>query len=252
MAPLYGCPMLEYLFIGLVGVVVGGINGMAGGASVISYPVLLATGMSPVSAAISNALGVTPANFFALISVRHKMRDYFREYRKLIIISIFCSATGAYLLLTVPPGVFEKMVPFLLLGASLTFLIKPKPDRGARHGLMEKIGIGASGLYCGYFGPGQGVMVIAVLARDIRRDPKTLNTAKNLIVGWTSLVSNIIYIFSGKAVWPAVIALVIGGSIGGTYGGRYAARMPASIYRALILSVGFGASAWLFKKYYFG
>ncbi len=242
--------MLEYLFIGLVGVLVGGINGMAGGASVISYPVLLATGMSPVSAAISNALGVTPANFFALISVRHQMRDYLHQYKKLIAISIACSATGAFMLLTVPPGVFEKMVPFLLLGASLTFLIKPKPDRGARHELMEKIGIAASGLYCGYFGPGQGVMVIAVLARDIRRDPKTLNVVKNLIVGWTSLVSNIIYIFSGKAVWPAVLALLIGGSIGGTYGGRYAAKMPPALYRALILSVGFGASAWLFKKYY--
>ncbi len=66
--------MLEYIIIFLVGILVGGINGMAGGASVISYPVLLATGMSPVSAAISNALGVTPANFFALIAARDQMR----------------------------------------------------------------------------------------------------------------------------------------------------------------------------------
>ena len=244
--------MLEYIFIFSVGILVGAINGMAGGASVISFPVLLATGISPVNAAITNALGVTPANFFALIAVRHQLRAYFHEYRKLIIISIIGSATGAILLLTVPPGVFEKMVPFLLLGASLSFLIKAKPDRGARHALVEKIGIAGSGLYCGYFGPGQGVMVIAVLARDIRRDPKTLNTAKNLIVGWTSLISNIIYIFSGRAVWPAVFALVIGSSIGGTFGGHWAARLPKSLYRALILTVGFGASAWLFKKYILG
>jgi uncharacterized membrane protein YfcA len=92
--------------------------------------------------------------------------------------------------------------------------------------------------------------VIAVLARDSRREPKTLNTAKNLIVGWTSLVSNIIFIFSGKAHWGAVVALLLGSSIGGTYGGHYAARMPAKVYRALILSVGFAASGWLFKKYY--
>ncbi len=242
--------MLEYILIFAVGILVGGINGMAGGASVISYPVLLATGMSPVSAAISNALGVTPANFFALIAVRHQMRAYFKEYRKLIIISVIGSTAGALLLLSVPPGVFEKMVPFLLLFASFSFLIKAKPNRGARHDLVERIGIAASGLYCGYFGPGQGVMVIAVLARDIRRDPKTLNTAKNLIVGWTSLISNIIYIFSGRAVWPVVAALVVGASIGGTYGGRYAARMPATLYRALILTVGFGASLWLFWKYY--
>ena len=244
--------MLEYLLIFAVGILVGGINGMAGGASVISYPVLLATGMSPVSAAITNALGVTPANFFALIAVRHQMRAYFIEYKKLIMISILGSTTGAILLLSVPPGIFEKMVPFLLLFASLSFLIKAKPDRGVRHELVEKIGIAASGLYCGYFGPGQGVMVIAVLARDIRRDPKTLNVAKNLIVGWTSAISNLIYIFSGRAEWPFVIALLLGASIGGTFGGRWAAHMPAAVYRALILTVGFGASAWLFKKYYLG
>ncbi len=244
--------MLEYIFIFAVGILVGAINGMAGGASVISYPVLLATGMSPVNAAISNALGVTPANFFALIAVRHQMRAYFQEYKKLIIISIIGSSVGAVALLTVPPGVFEKMVPFLLLFASLSFLIKAKPVRSARQALLEKIGIAASGLYCGYFGPGQGVLVIAVLARDIRRDPKTLNTAKNLIVGLTSLISNIIYIFSGRADWPIVIALVIGASIGGTVGGRWAARMPKAVYRGLILAVGFGASAWLFKKYYLG
>lgn len=244
--------MLEYIFIFAVGILVGAINGMAGGASVISYPVLLATGMSPVNAAISNALGVTPANFFALIAVRHQMRAYFQEYKKLIIISIIGSSVGAGALLTVPPGVFEKMVPFLLLFASLSFLIKAKPVRSARQALLEKIGIAASGLYCGYFGPGQGVMVIAVLARDIRRDPKTLNTAKNLIVGLTSLISNIIYIFSGRADWPIVIALVIGASIGGTVGGRWTARMPTALYRGLILAVGFGASAWLFTKYYLG
>lgn len=244
--------MLEYFLIFAVGILVGGINGMAGGASVISYPVLLATGMSPVSAAITNALGVTPANFFALIAVRHQMRAYFQQYRTLILISITGSAIGAVALLTVPPGVFEKMVPFLLLFASLSFLIKAKPDRGARHEQVEKIGMFGSGLYCGYFGPGQGVMVIAVLARDIRRKPESLNTAKNLIVGWTSLISNIIYIFSGRADWAVVIALVLGSSIGGTLGGRWAARMPVLVYRALILSVGFGASAWLFQKYYFG
>ena len=242
--------MLEYIIIFFVGILVGGINGMAGGASVISYPVLLATGMSPVNAAISNALGVTPANFFALIAVRNQMRVYFNEYKNLIIISIIGSTIGAFLLLNVPPGVFEKMVPFLLLFASLSFLIKAKPDRGQRHGLIEKIGIAASGLYCGYFGPGQGVMVIAVLARDIRRESKTLNTAKNLIVGWTSLISNIIYIFSGRAVWPVVIALMVGSSIGGTIGGRWAAQMPKAVYRGLILTVGFGASIWLFTKYY--
>ena len=186
--------MLEFIAIAAVGLLVGVINGMAGGASVISFPVLLATGISPVSAAVTNAVGVTPANFFALIAIRHRIKDLVREYVSLIFISTAGAVIGSIALLTLPPRVFEKLVPFLLLGATLTLLIKVKPHRGKRHQSLENAGIAASGVYCGYFGPGQGVMVIAVLARDARRDPAVLNTAKNLIVGCTSIVSNIIYI----------------------------------------------------------
>ena len=242
--------MLEYIFVFFVAILVGAINGVAGGASVISYPVLLATGMPPVTAAITNALGVTPANFFALISVRHQMRAFLREYRQLITISVAGSIIGAVLLLSVPPRVFEMIVPFLLLFASVSFLIRPKPDRGRHHRLIEKITIGASGFYCGYFGPGQGVIVIAALARDAARDPKTLNTIKNVIVGWTSIISNIIYVFSGRAEWSFVIALALGASIGGGLGGLWAGRISPAFYRALIITVGFGASLWLFHRYY--
>jgi len=243
--------VLELIAIAAVGLLVGVINGMAGGASVISFPVLLATGMSPVSAAVTNAVGVTPANFFALIAIRHRIKELFREYLLLILISTGGAIIGSVALLNLPPKVFEKLVPFLLLGATLTLLVKVKPHRGKRHQSLENAGIAASGLYCGYFGPGQGVMVIAVLARDARRDPAVLNTAKNLIVGCTSTVSNIIYIFSGHVHWPFAIALLAGSTVGGTLGGRWATRMNPNFYRALVLVTGLGASAWLFVKYLF-
>jgi uncharacterized membrane protein YfcA len=243
--------MLEFLLIAIAGLFVGLINGMAGGGSVISFPVLLATGLSPVSASITNALGVTPANFFALISIRHKVKELAREYAHLIWISIATSILGAWALINVPPEVFEKIVPFLLLFATASLLIKVKPHRGKHHKSLEYLGIGGSGFYCGYFGPGQGVMVIAVLARDSRRDPARLNSTKNLIVGCTSLVSNIIYIFSGLAHWPYVIALLLGSAVGGTLGGRWATRMSPLFFKGLVLITGFGASAWLFVKYLF-
>ena len=243
--------MLEFLLIAIAGLFVGLINGMAGGGSVISFPVLLATGLSPVSASITNALGVTPANFFALISIRHKVKELAREYAHLIWISIATSILGAFALINVPPEVFEKIVPFLLLFATASLLIKVKPHRGKHHKNLEYLGIGGSGFYCGYFGPGQGVMVIAVLARDGRRDPALVNSTKNLIVALTSLVSNIIYIFSGLAHWPYVIALFMGSAVGGTLGGRWATRMSPLFYRGLVLITGFGASAWLFEKYLF-
>jgi uncharacterized membrane protein YfcA len=243
--------MLEFIAIAAVGLLVGVINAMAGGASVISFPVLLATGISPVSAAVTNAVGVTPANFFALIAIRHRIRELAREYASLIVISTVGAIFGSIALLTLPPRVFEKLVPFLLLGATLTLLIKVKPHRGKRHQSLENAGIAASGVYCGYFGPGQGVMVIAVLARDARRDPAVLNTAKNLIVGGTSVISNIIYVFSGLVNWPYALALLVGSTIGGTLGGRWATLMHPSFYRALVLVTGLGASIWLFEKYLF-
>ena len=241
--------MLEFLLIAAVGLLVGVINGMAGGASVISFPVLLATGISPVSAAMTNAIGVTPANFFALISIRHRVKELAREYAQLIWISIAASIVGAVALINVPPDVFEKIVPFLLLFATLSLLIKVNPRVDPNLQAKENIGIAASGFYCGYFGPGQGVMVIAVLARDARRKTSDLNSAKNLIVGCTSTVSNIIYIFSGLVHWPFVIALLAGSTVGGTLGGRWATRMSPDFYRGLVLITGLAASAWLFVKY---
>lgn len=243
--------MLEFLLIAITGLLVGVINGMAGGASVISFPVLLAAGLSPVSAAITNAVGVTPANFFALISIRHRIKEIARQYAQLIWISITASILGAVALINMPPAVFEKIVPFLLLFATLSLLIKVKPRVDPQLQLKENIGIAASGFYCGYFGPGQGVMVIAVLARDAKRETADLNSAKNLIVGCTSIVSNVIYIFSGLVHWPFVLALLVGSTVGGTLGGHWATRMSAHFYRGLVLLTGFGASAWLFVKYLF-
>ena len=243
--------MLEFIAIAAVGLLVGVINGMAGGASVISFPVVLATGLSPVSAAMTNAIGITPANFFALISIRHRVKEIFREYSNLIWISIAASIVGAFALTHVPVEVFEKIVPFLLLFATLSLLIKVRPKEDKNFQVKENIGIAASGFYCGYFGPGQGVMVIAVLARDARRKSADLNSAKNLIVGCTSIVSNFIYIFSGLVYWPYVIALLAGSTVGGTVGGRWATRMNPGVYKALVVITGLGASAWLFVKYLF-
>jgi uncharacterized protein len=106
--------MLEFIAIAAVGLLAGVINGMAGGASIISFPVILATGLSPVSAAMTNAIGITPANFFALMAIRHRIKEMAREYSKLIWISIAASILGAFALISVPVEVFEKIVPFLL------------------------------------------------------------------------------------------------------------------------------------------
>jgi uncharacterized membrane protein YfcA len=243
--------MLKFVLVVCTGFLVGAINGMAGGASLISYPVMLALGLHPINAAVTNALGVSSANFFAIRSSPHTARKLFRTYGMLITLSVAGSVIGATLLLSLPPQVFERIVPFLLLAATSTLLLPNKPRLGRRNEVVAAAGIAASGLYCGYFGPGQGVMVVAALARGKSSSPTTLNAAKNIIVGVTSLASNIIYLFSGRAEWILVLALFIGSSFGGTLGGKWASRMSPNFYKGLVMSVGFGASIWLFVRYFF-
>jgi uncharacterized membrane protein YfcA len=233
-----------------IGFVVGTINGMAGGASLISYPFMLTLGLHPVEAAVTNSIGISSANFFALRSGKFSGKHLLSTYRTLILISVAGTIIGATLLLTLPSRVFEHMVPFLLFGATLTLLIPTKEVRKRRDEHFEKVGIAGSGLYCGYFGPGQGIMVAAILARNPHKDPRTMNSAKNIIVGVTSLMSNIIYAFSGRVHWGLVAALFVGSSLGGTLGGKWANRMSVLFYKSLIMTVGLIASLWLFAKYF--
>jgi len=240
--------LLAFIAVVITGFVVGTINGMAGGASLISFPVLLALGINPVSATVTNALGITTANLFAVRASDQNTRTLLKEYRFHIALASAFACVGAFLLLALPSKVFEGVVPYLLLGATLTILMPSKVRLGMRHKVTEFIGMAASGLYCGYFGPGQGVLVIAILARNKARNPATLNSAKNVVVGFTSLVSNFVYIFSGRVHWLFVLALFTGSSFGGHLGGKWANRMPRIFYKSLVFTVGISASIWLFLR----
>jgi uncharacterized membrane protein YfcA len=242
--------MIHFSIALLAGLLVGTINGMAGGASLISYPIMLALGLHPVNAAVTNALGISSANFFAIRSGPQSFKQLFNTLKTLILLSVAFSIFGAFLLLSMPPRTFEKVVPFLLLGATLMMLIPKKPRHAHQNKRAEQIGIAASGLYCGYFGPGQGVMVVSTLARYREEDAPTLNSAKNMIVGVTSLASNFIYLFSGRVYWSLALALFIGSSFGGTLGGKWATRMSPIFYKSLVITVGFSASIWLFIRYF--
>ena len=242
--------LLNFAFVVATGGVVGLINGMAGGASIISYPVMLAVGLNPLQAVVTNAVGVTSANFLALRAHHTPVRTLARANLGLITASIFGTLIGAIALLTQPIAVLEKAIPWLLLTATSTLLIPVRPEKPHMSARTEGWAIFGTGLYCGYFGPGQGVMVSATLARDPRRDPGTLNATKNTVVGFTALVSDIAYAVSGHVHWGYAAALALGAGIGGMYGGRWARVMSPLFYRALLMTVGIGSSLWLFSTYY--
>lgn len=235
------------LFFG--GLIAGLINAVAGGASAITFPLLLGLGLPPISATTTNAVGISSANFFALIPRRKQLVKLFDDYKMLILYSSVATSIGAWCLLAFPARVFEKIAPFLLMIASVSLLIPLNRGKAVLSRAKESCAIAFSGFYCGYFGPGQGVIVFATLMRS--RSHRDLNAGKNLIVAITNIFSNTIYIFSGVIDWPSFSILFISSGIGGLLSGKIAHQAPVQFFRILVFVIGFSASIWLFIKYLF-
>ena len=242
--------MLQLLMVLMVGAVVGILNGAAGGASVLSFPVLVGIGLSPVSATMTNAIGVFPANIFALIGKRQNVSSVIKEHSKILIASSVGAIIGALALTILPEENFKKVVPFLLLIASFSLLIKVGPALSALERRIEISLMIAIGIYCGYFGPGQGVMVIAILARDAGRSVTKINTSKNVIVTISNLFSNIVFLLSGNVVWKYVLPMSLGCSLGGYIGGQIAGKFNRNVYKTIIFTVGFVSAIWFFYQYW--
>ncbi|HUW77549.1 MAG TPA: sulfite exporter TauE/SafE family protein [Candidatus Nanopelagicaceae bacterium] len=231
----------------LIGMIVGMVNGVVGGGSVISYPVMLATGLNPIAATITNSVGVSSANLFALIACLRRSYVDLRAWIGTALASAGGAAFGIFLLLKMPARVFDYAVPFLVLFAALSVLIRvpaPKPSDSPRprHVIPSIVG---SGIYCGYFGPGQGVMVLSTLTHDGRLTTHEINVIKNFIIGLTGIVTAAIFIASGRVAWPQASMLFIGSGIGGFIGGHFASKFPASIFRLVIFVIGLGSSIYL-------
>ncbi|MEI6649050.1 MAG: sulfite exporter TauE/SafE family protein [Actinomycetes bacterium] len=233
----------------MVGLLVGAFNALAGGAAVVSFPILVATGINPVSAAMTNSLGIYSANITALLSNKSDVKSLLRIHKKFVSLILIGTVVGAIGLSLLPEKNFEKLTPFLMLLATYSLTPKAREKFIRIHRHFETVLMIAVGLYGGYFGPGVGVMVIAMLAKDVRTTPATINGAKNMVTSLTGLVSNSIFIASGKIVWSVAGALFVGASIGGYLGGHLVHRFRAETYRAFVFVIGISSSIWMFYKY---
>ena len=244
--------MVPYLAILLAGAVVGLVNGVVGGGSILSYPVLLAFGSPPVTATITNSLGVSSANIFALWANLRQAKVDLSKYRLSAYLSAVGASVGCFVLLKAPSDSFERIVPFLLLFASLTVFVPTRIRSSALNfsNNLEPFLIATSGIYCGYFGPGQGVMVLATLRRIAQRSAHEINSAKNFIIGLTSLFTSSIFLLSGRAHYLEALALFVGSALGGFIGGKWASNFSERGIKAALLTVGLGASVWLFIRAY--
>lgn len=242
---------VQTLIIFAAGLIAGFLNGFAGGASVLSFPALIAVGLNPVSAAMTNALGVSTANVGALIGQFKRVAEIIRSEGAFIAFSMFGAIAGGLALVLMPISSFEKIVPILIVVASVSLFIKVQQNLTPLKKRLDYFWLTAVGFYAGYFGPGQGVMTIAILARHINRSVAEINIRKNVVVSMTCIGPNLIYILSGKVNWSFAIALAAGSAIGGFYGAKLVGRFSRQKYQIAIASIGIISAIWFAKEYWF-
>ncbi len=246
-------PPLHALAIFAVGLAAGTVNVVVGSGSLITFPTLLALGYPPVLANVSNTVGLAPGNASAAVAYRRELRGQRSRLVQLGSASLLGALIGAVLLLALPHAVFKAAVPALIALASVLMALQPRISsrlvargpRRAHGGAALMVGVFLTGIYGGYFGAAQGVILIALLAVFLDDDLQRLNGTKNVLALTANAVAALLFIATTDVSWP-VAALIAGGSIiGGQVGGRYGRRIPAPILRGVIVAVGLAVAIGL-------
>ena len=230
----------------IVGGVLAGIAGAGAGiASLVSYPVLLAAGLPPLVANVTNSVALTLTTAGALAGSRPELRGQGERVRRYALLSVAGGAIGAVLLLTTPEDVFGYLVPWLIGVAAVALLLRPWLQRlhadrlHAGHPAVTA-GLGVIAVYSGYFGAGAGVLVLALMGAVISDSMPRLNALKNAVVGSANTVAAIGFAVFGPVDWPSVLPLASGCFLGGLVAPWIVRRIPDTPLRIGIGLLGLG------------
>ncbi|WP_222263449.1 sulfite exporter TauE/SafE family protein [Modestobacter marinus] len=235
------------------GVAAGLIGSMAGLASLFSYPALLATGIPPVSANVTNTVALVLSGVGAVSASRPELAGQRRRMVRLGAAGVLGGATGAALLLLTPAEAFEKVVPFLIGGAAIAILVQPSPRElaaeGARHPHRDHWGLTAGtyliGIYGGYFGAAAGVLMLAMFLLVTGEGVPKANALRNVVLGLANGVAALAYAFLADVAWLAALPLAVGLFAGGRLGPGVVRRVPQLLLRRVIAVLGLGLAVHL-------
>jgi uncharacterized membrane protein YfcA len=232
------------------GVAAGTINVVVGSGTLITFPLLLAFGYPPVVANVSNTLGLVPGSAAGAYGYRRELEGQRGRVIGLACGSLLGAVTGAVLLLQLPASAFKAIVPAFIALALVLIIVQPRlsvilAERALRHERDPQrrrpllvLGVYLTGVYGGYFGAAQGIMLLAILALGLDEPLQRINAAKNVLAGVANLTAGIVFAFAAHVDWT-VVGLLAGGSIvGGALGSRHGRRLSPSALRALIVLVG--------------
>ncbi|HXW61121.1 MAG TPA: sulfite exporter TauE/SafE family protein [Candidatus Acidoferrales bacterium] len=253
------------IFLFFAALLGGTVNSVAGGGSFISFPALLFTGIPPIAANATNTVALWPGTTASAVAYRNALT---RETRPLLPpllgTCIVGGVLGAVILLKTPPAIFLRLVPWLLLVATMLFVLSGRITTWIRSraghapgdtklprglfftGLFVQLVIA---MYVGYFGAGTGILVLALLALLGMENIHAMNGVKTLLVSIANGVAIVTFVWARVIVWPQALLMVAGAVVGG-YGGAYVAqKMNPQHVRRLVIAIGFAISAYFFWRY---
>lgn len=242
--------LLDAAIILLAGLAAGTINGIIGSGTLITFPVLVALGYPPVVANQTSSLGLFPGAFASVAAFKDDLRGHWRATSRFMACALVGASVGAALLLALPASAFEAVVPILIGGALVLIVFQPRiaaalaerrrPGK-AEVGPLTLLALVACGVYGGYFGAAQGIMLFAVLGTALPDDPQRVNGTRPLLAGMANLVSAAIFVAIGNPDYAAAGLLVVSGLAGGVLGGFVAKRLSKQTLRVVIVLVGVAA-----------
>ncbi len=236
----------------------GGMNAVAGGGTFFSFPALLAVGVPPVIANASNSVALWPASLSGAWAYREELSRYKRYLIPMGIVSLIGGAGGGLLLLSTGDATFSRLIPWLLLFATLLFAFSGKISRllrGAHAGQPSNTAGALAGhavvsVYGGFFGAGMGILMLASLAMAGHDDVHEINAIKNLLSAVIYSVTVLTFVIAGAVNWPYTLLMAATGMLGGYWGARFARKIPALWMRRFIITVGFLLTGFYFFKTY--
>lgn len=233
------------------GVGAGAVNTVVGSGSLITFPVLLAVGLAPVTATVSNALGVVPGSLSGALGYREELGGQRARLARLCSGALLGGIAGAALLLALPASAFERIVPVLVGLALVLVALQPLIGRSVRRrrartgravrrdgGPLLWTGLTLASVYGGYFSAGQGIIYLSLMGTLLDEPLQRLNAAKNVLVAVVNAVAAAFFLCVADFDWTAVALVAAGSGLGGRLGARVGRRLSPAVLRGLVVVVG--------------
>lgn len=239
---------IDFVFVGLAAIAAGAVNALAGGGTLITFPMLTFLGVPAVAANVTNTVALCPGYFGGTLAQWNDVQGQKNRLWIVVPASIVGGVAGGFLLLQTGERLFRELVPYLILLASGLLAIQDPvrawltrrmgEGQGASLEKAAWLPVGLASIYGGYFGAGLSVIVLSALGLTLEDTLTRLNALKQAVAFSVNVAAAIFFLFSGQVLWSAALVMAVGALIGGTMGGRLAGRIKPSTLRWTVVLIG--------------